>query len=75
MAAGSRFGGAVGRLGCGEECFRLVAILVSHLSAENAERWGTRCLALVENARFLDCARDDRVVVGLIRYWLLAFDG
>jgi hypothetical protein len=39
VAVGSRFGGALGGRGC--ECLVLVEILVSHLSAENAEGWRT----------------------------------
>ena len=55
-------------------CFRsgwraLVEILVSHLSAQDAERWGTRLLGWGEiewggiegDTGSLDCARDDRL--------------
>jgi hypothetical protein len=53
------------------ECRGLVEILVSHLSAPDAERWGTRLLGegeigwagVLGDAGSLDCARDDKV------YW------
>ena len=55
------------------ECRGLVEILVSHLSAPDAERWGTRLLGegeigwagVLGDAGSLDCARDDKV------YWTM----
>jgi hypothetical protein len=54
------------------KCRALVEILVSHLSAKSAERWGTRLLGegeiewagILGNARSLDCDRDDRFLGG-----------
>jgi len=43
------------------ECRALVEILVSHLSATNAERWGTLLSGWgTENSRSLGFARDDK---------------